>query len=32
MKIMTLDDLFLDQLQDMHSSERQILKAPYPRW
>ncbi len=27
MKIMTLDDLYLDQLQDMHSSERQIVKA-----
>lgn len=27
MKIMTLDDLYLDQLQDMHSSERQIIKA-----
>lgn len=27
MKIMTLADLYLDQLQDMHSSERQIIKA-----
>lgn len=27
MKITNLDDLFLDQLQDMHSSERQIIKA-----
>lgn len=27
MKIKTLDDLYLDQLQDMHSSERQIIKA-----
>lgn len=27
MKIMTLSDLYLDQLQDMHSSERQIIKA-----
>lgn len=27
MKIMTFADLYLDQLQDMHSSERQIIKA-----
>lgn len=27
MKIMTLADLYLNQLQDMHSSERQIIKA-----
>jgi len=27
MKIQTLADLYLDQLQDMHSSERQIIKA-----
>ena len=27
MKIMTLKDLYLDQLQDMHSAERQIIKA-----
>ncbi len=27
MKIKTLDDLYLDQLQDMHSCERQIIKA-----
>ena len=27
MKIMTLTDLYLDQLQDMHSGERQVLKA-----
>ena len=27
MKIMTLDDLYLDLLQDMHSCERQIIKA-----
>lgn len=27
MKIMTLADLYLNQLQDMHSSERQTLKA-----
>lgn len=27
MKIMTLHELYLDQLQDMHSSERQIIKA-----
>lgn len=27
MKIMTLADLYLDQLQDMHSSERQIIKG-----
>lgn len=26
-KISTLADLYLDQLQDMHSSERQIIKA-----
>lgn len=27
MKIMTLADLYLDQIQDMHSCERQIIKA-----
>jgi len=27
MKIMTLADLYLDQLQDMHSCERQLIKA-----
>lgn len=27
MKIKTMADLYLDQLQDMHSSERQIIKA-----
>ncbi|MCC6682694.1 MAG: ferritin-like domain-containing protein [Phycisphaeraceae bacterium] len=27
MKIMTLEELYLDQLRDMHSSERQIIKA-----
>lgn len=27
MKMMTLDDLYLDQLQDMHSCERQLVKA-----
>ena len=27
MKLVTLADLYLDQLQDMHSSERQIIKA-----
>lgn len=27
MKIMTLSDLYIDQLQDMHSCERQIIKA-----
>ncbi len=27
MKITTLADLYLDQLQDMHSSEKQIIKA-----
>lgn len=27
MKIMTLGDLYLDQLQDMHSCERQLIKA-----
>ncbi len=27
MKIMTLADLYLDQIQDMHSCERQVIKA-----
>lgn len=27
MKIKTMSDLYLDQLQDMHSCERQIIKA-----
>ena len=27
MTITTLDDLFLDQIQDMHSCERQLIKA-----
>ncbi len=27
MKIMTLDDLYLEQLQDMHSCERQLIKS-----
>lgn len=27
MKIMTLEDLYLDQIQDMHSCERQLIKA-----
>lgn len=27
MKIMTFADLYLDQLQDMHSCERQLIKA-----
>jgi ferritin-like metal-binding protein YciE len=27
MKIMTLNDLYLDQLRDMHSCERQLIKA-----
>lgn len=27
MKIMTLSDLYLDQIRDMHSCERQLIKA-----
>lgn len=27
MKIMTMADLYLDQIQDMHSCERQLIKA-----